>query len=104
MPLMKKLEYPTLFCNSLVTREDGTISNYKLRQDKGKKSAIIAFKSLGFNVFAAGDSYNDLEMLEAADSGCLFRSPRAIRESHPQFPCADSFKDLDNIIDSFLAG
>ena len=103
-PLMKKLDYPTLFCNSFVTSDDGTISDYKLRQEKGKKSAVLAFKSLGFKVFASGDSYNDIEMLLAADSGCLFRSPKPIREAYPQFPCADSFEELDEKIDSFLAG
>jgi phosphoserine/homoserine phosphotransferase len=101
-PLMAKLDYPTLFCNSLVTSPDGTITGYRLRQQDGKKHAVAAFKSINMKVFAAGDSFNDLRMIEEADAGCLFRAPPAIRESHTHIPCVDTFKDLLSRIDGFL--
>ncbi|MDR2079028.1 MAG: bifunctional phosphoserine phosphatase/homoserine phosphotransferase ThrH, partial [Treponema sp.] len=71
-PLMAKLDYPTLFCNSLVTAPDGAVTGYKLRQKDGKKNAVLAFKSINLEVFAAGDSFNDLAMIREAHAGCLF--------------------------------
>jgi len=101
-PLMTKLGYPTIFCNTLETSSCGSVSAYRLRQENGKKCAVAAFKALNFKVFAAGDSFNDLAMLEEADSGCLFRAPQSIREDYPHLPCVDSFGDLFNEIDGFL--
>jgi len=101
-PLMAKLGYPTLFCNTLETAADGSVSGYRLRQQNGKKCAVAAFKSLSFKVFAAGDSFNDLAMLEEADKGCLFRAPEAIRRDYPGLPCVDAYEDLLHEIDSFL--
>ncbi|MDR3147804.1 MAG: bifunctional phosphoserine phosphatase/homoserine phosphotransferase ThrH, partial [Treponema sp.] len=83
-PIMAKLAYPTLFCNSLVTSADGAVTGYRLRQPNGKKHAVTAFKSMNLNVFAAGDSFNDLAMINEADSGCLFRAPEQIRRDYPQ--------------------
>ncbi|MHC6203848.1 bifunctional phosphoserine phosphatase/homoserine phosphotransferase ThrH [Breznakiellaceae bacterium SP9] len=103
-PLMEKLSFPTLFCNSLIISADGSITGYRLRQKEGKKQAVKAFKSLNMRVFAAGDSFNDLGMIGAADSGCLFRAPPAIRESHAELPCVDSYGDLYLQIKNFLAG
>jgi phosphoserine/homoserine phosphotransferase len=101
-PLMAKLNYPTLFCNTLVTDTDGTITGYKLRQKDGKKHAVVAFKSINMEVFAAGDSFNDLKMIYEADTGCLFCAPPAIRESHKDIPCEDTFAGILARIDSFL--
>jgi len=102
MPLMAKLGYPTLFCNTLEIAPDGSVSGYRLRQQNGKKCAVAAFKSLSFKVFAAGDSFNDLAMLEEADKGCLFRAPEAIRRDYPALPCVDTYGDLLREIDSVL--
>jgi phosphoserine/homoserine phosphotransferase len=102
-PLMKKLSYPTLFCNSLVTGFDGTITGYRLRQKNGKKEAVRAFKSINVEVFAAGDSFNDLGMIQEAGKGCLFRAPEKIRNDYPVIPCADTYEELLSKINDFLA-
>jgi phosphoserine/homoserine phosphotransferase len=102
-PLMTKLSYPTLFCNSLTTAPDGRITGYKLRQESGKKHAVAAFKSLNVEVFAAGDSFNDLAMIAEAGNGCLFRAPQSIREANTRLPCMDSYAELLACIDFFLA-
>jgi phosphoserine/homoserine phosphotransferase len=101
-PLMAKLDYPTLFCNSLITAADGTITGYKLRQAEGKKAAVRAFKSINLTVFAAGDSFNDLKMIREADGGCLFRAPEAIRTQCGDLACTDSYGELLSKIDAFL--
>ena len=103
-PLMAKLGYPTLFCNNIETSPDGTITGYKLRQQNGKKHAVAAFKTLNIKVFAAGDSFNDLAMINEAHGGCLFRAPQAIRESHPHIRCVDTYESLSNEIERFFAG
>jgi phosphoserine/homoserine phosphotransferase len=101
-PLMAKLGYPTLLCNSLITSEDGAVTGYTLRQRDGKKHAVAAFKSINLKVFAAGDSFNDLKMIDEADGGCLFRAPERIRRDYPQIPCVDSFDELLAAIRAFL--
>jgi len=101
-PLIAKLGYPTLFCNRIETAADGSVSGYSLRQQNGKKCAVAALKTLNFKVFAAGDSFNDLAMLEEADTGCLFRAPEAIRKDYAHIPCVDSHEDLLGQIDKFL--
>jgi len=100
-PLMAKLGYPTLFCNHIETAADGSVSGYTLRQQNGKKCSVAAFKTLNFRVFAAGDSFNDLAMIQEADSGCLFRAPQAIRKEYPQIPCVENYGELLNLIDRF---
>jgi phosphoserine/homoserine phosphotransferase len=102
-PLMKKLLWPTLFCNSLVTSSDGTITGYRLRQKNGKQLAVKALASLNVEVFAAGDSFNDLKMIREAKAGCLFRAPETIRKEYADIPCEDTFAGLLSRIDSFLA-
>jgi phosphoserine/homoserine phosphotransferase len=102
-PLMAKLDYPTLFCNSLEAAEDGTVTGYRLRQKNGKKRAVEAFKALNMRVFAAGDSFNDLAMIEEAGSGCLFRAPEKIRNDYASIPSVDSYADLLGHIDRFLS-
>jgi len=93
-PLMDKLGRPCLLCNSLEISPAGEVTGYRLRQKNGKMEAVKAFKSLNINVFAAGDSFNDLAMIREADSGCLFRAPEAIRKDHADIPCVDTFDDL----------
>jgi len=101
-PLMEKLSWPTLFCNSLVIGNDGAVDGYKMRQQNGKREAVLAFKSLNAKVFAAGDSFNDLAMIQEADYGCLFRAPEAIIHEDPHIPCVESFDALLAHIDNFL--
>ncbi|NIQ03023.1 MAG: bifunctional phosphoserine phosphatase/homoserine phosphotransferase ThrH [Nitrospinaceae bacterium] len=93
-PLMAQLDYPTLFCNSLVVGEDGRILDYQLRQDDGKTKAVQALKQLNFQVIAAGDSYNDTGMLNLADAGILFRPPENVIREFPQFPVTKTFEEL----------
>ncbi|MDR1618641.1 MAG: bifunctional phosphoserine phosphatase/homoserine phosphotransferase ThrH [Treponema sp.] len=102
-PLMAKLGYLTLFCNSLVTGPGGTVTDYRLRQKNGKREAVRAFKTINMEVFAAGDSFNDLAMIREAQGGCLFRAPQKIREDHPDIPCVDTYEALFGQIDAFLA-
>ena len=101
-PLMEKLAWPTLFCNSLVADANGAITGYRLRQRNGKREAVKAFKSLNMEVFAAGDSFNDLAMIHEADAGCLFRAPESIRGDYPAIPCVDAYDELLAKIDVFL--
>ena len=101
-PLMAKLGYPTLFCNRIITSADGSVSGYSLRQQNGKKCSVVAFKTLNYKVFDAGDSYNDLAMITEADAGCLFRAPEKIRNDNTNLPCVDTYEELLKIIDAFL--
>jgi phosphoserine/homoserine phosphotransferase len=93
-PILKQLGGPTLFCNRLETDSEGFISGYVLRQPNGKEKAVLALKQLGFGVRAAGDSYNDIAMLKAADEGILFKPPARISKEFPQFPVAKNYKEL----------
>jgi phosphoserine/homoserine phosphotransferase len=101
-PLMAKLSWPTLFCNMLKIADNGSVTGYSLRQQNGKREAVKAFKSMNMRVFAAGDSFNDLEMIREADSGCLFRAPEAIRKDCADLRCTDSYSDLLAEIDGFI--
>jgi len=92
-PIMKNLGYPTLFCHDLEIKND-IITGYKLRQKNQKQRAVEAFKSINFNVFAAGDSYNDIAMLKAADKACLFRAPDSVKKEFPQFKAVEEYKEL----------
>ena len=103
-PVLAKLNYPTLLCNSLKISKDGFISGFNMRLQNGKKQAVAAFKSLNFKVFAAGDSYNDLDMIKEADSGCLFRAPEQIRKEYSNIAPAETYEDLMREIDSFIGG
>lgn len=101
-PLMEKLGWPSIFCNDLVVDGSGMIVDYRLRQTDGKRKAVEALKSIGFTVFAAGDSYNDLTMIKTADEGALFRAPKRILEEEPQLPHAQTYEEFDRIIEAFL--
>lgn len=98
MPLIEKLGRPTLFCNWLATDRAGYISGYRLRQKDGKRKAVRALKSIGFRVVAAGDSYNDLTMLRAADLGVLFKPPLAIEQKHTAYPVAKDYPTLMKLL------
>jgi len=101
-PLMEKLLWPTLFCNSLIIDGGGNVTGYKLRQRNGKREAVRAFKSINMRVFASGDSFNDLAMIKEADCGCLFRAPEQIRKDYAKLVCVDTFDDLLAEIEKFL--
>ncbi|MDR1506351.1 MAG: bifunctional phosphoserine phosphatase/homoserine phosphotransferase ThrH [Treponema sp.] len=101
-PLLAKLGWPTLFCNSLVTSRDLSITAYRLRQQNGKQEAVRALGSINMEIFASGDSFNDLNMIREARTGCLFRAPENIRKNYPDIPCVDSYEDLLARIDRFL--
>ncbi|MFA7642823.1 MAG: bifunctional phosphoserine phosphatase/homoserine phosphotransferase ThrH, partial [Sphaerochaetaceae bacterium] len=81
----------------------GMIVDYRLRQQDGKYKAVKALQGIGFTVFAAGDSYNDLTMIKAADQGALFRAPQRIIEEEPQLPHTTDYEEFETIIDEFLA-
>jgi phosphoserine / homoserine phosphotransferase len=102
-PLMAKLGYPTLFCNSLVVGASGSIEGFQMRQHEGKRRSVEALKSLGYRVFAAGDSYNDLLMIRAADDGCLFRAPSSIREACADLDAFEDYRALLARVEEFLA-
>jgi phosphoserine/homoserine phosphotransferase len=93
-PLMKQLEYPTLFCHQLVIDEEGSIVDFHLRQDDQKTKAVKALQGLNFKVISAGDSYNDIGMLQQADSGILFCPPESVIKKFPQYPIANNYKDF----------
>lgn len=93
-PLMRQLDYPTIFCNTLEVTPDSRIVNYHLRQPDQKRASVLALKSLNFHVIAAGDSYNDTNMLLAADAGIFFRPPAAIAAQFPQFPVTQTYAEL----------
>ncbi len=102
-PLMRKLGWPTLFCNHLICDGKGNIVNYKLRQQDGKRMAVEALQSIGMSVFAAGDSYNDLSMIQKADKGALFCAPDSIRMDYPDLAAVDTYQDLLGEVESFLS-
>jgi phosphoserine / homoserine phosphotransferase len=93
-PLMVKLGYPTLFCNSLEIDGEQMITGYHLRKPDGKRHAVVGLKELGFRVLAIGDSYNDTTMLGAADTGVLFRPSANVAAEFPQFPVLCEYDEL----------
>lgn len=102
MPLMEKLGYPSLFCNSLVVADDGEITDFKMRIENSKLSTVKALQSIGFDTIAAGDSYNDLAMIKASRAGFLFRSTEQIKADNPDIPAFEEFDDFLNAIKSEL--
>lgn len=97
-PLMAKLGNPTLFCHDLVIDETGRIADYKLRLPDHKRKAVEAFRALNFDTIAAGDSYNDLSMIDCADEGLLFCPPDRLTEERPELPVARNHAELQAII------
>ncbi len=93
-PLMEKLGWPTIFCNSLEVAEDGAITGYRMRIEKSKLATVKALQSIGFETIASGDSFNDLGMIEASKAGFLFRSTEAIKRDYPQYPAFEEYDEL----------
>ena len=93
-PLMKKLGWPTIFCNTLEVDENGTITGYKMRCEKSKLTTVKALQSCGFQTIASGDSFNDLGMIQASKAGFLFKSTEQIKKDYPQFPAFDQYDKL----------
>ncbi len=97
-PLMRQLDWPTLFCHSLEVAEDGRIAGYRLRMRDHKRAAVRAFRDLAFRTIAAGDSYNDTTMLAEAHRGILFRAPEMVVREFPQYPHVTAYDDLATLI------
>ena len=101
-PLMKKLGWPTLFCNTLEVGEDGMITGYRIRIQNSKLSTVRALQSVGFETIAAGDSYNDLGMIRASKAGFLFRSTEKIIADNPDIPAFTEYPELLRAIKAAL--
>jgi phosphoserine/homoserine phosphotransferase len=97
-PLMKQLDYPTLFCHQLVVDNKGSIVDFHLRQEDQKTKAVKALQGLNFKVIAAGDSYNDIGMLQQADRGILFCPPESVIKEFPQYPIANNYKGFQDLL------
>lgn len=93
-PLMKKLGWPTLFCNTLEVAEDGTITGFKMRIKDSKLSTVRALQSIGYDTIACGDSYNDLAMIQAGKTGFLFRSTDQIKKDYPDIPAFEEYDEF----------
>ena len=93
-PLMKKLGWPTLFCNTLEVAADGTITGFRMRCPQSKLTTVKALQSIGYDTIASGDSYNDLGMIQASKAGFLFKSTAQIKADHPELPAYEDFPDL----------
>ncbi len=101
-PLMAKLNWPTLFCNTLEVGPNGEITGYKMRCEKSKLTTVKALQSCGFDTIAAGDSFNDLGMIQAGKAGFLFKSTPQIKADYPGIPAYEDFPELLNAIKSAL--
>ena len=97
-PLMKKLGWPTIFCNSLVVNESGEVTDFKMRVENSKFTTVKALQSSGYDTIASGDSYNDLGMIKASKAGFLFKSPDKIKEDNPDLPAFETYDELLNAI------
>ena len=97
-PLMEKLGYPTIFCHQLVVAENGEITGDKLRTDDQKYKAVRAFQSLGFDTIAAGDSYNDVRMIQNSKAGALFRTTDTLKEQYSEIPALETYQELLDFI------
>ena len=93
-PLMKKLGWPTIFCNELVIDDEGYIADIKMRCEHSKLTTVRGLQSIGFDTIAAGDSYNDLEMIEASKAGFLFRTTDKIKADYPQYPAFEEYDEF----------
>lgn len=101
-PLMKKLGWPSIYCNTLEVGENGEISGYKMRCEHSKLTSVRALQSMGFDTIAAGDSYNDLEMIKASKYGFLFRSTEQIKADYPEIPAFEEFDELLSAVRAVL--
>ncbi len=101
-PLMEKLNWPTIFCNTLEVAESGEITGFRMRCEKSKLTTVKALQSMGFETIASGDSYNDLGMIQASKAGFLFKSTEQIKADYPQIPAYEEFDDLLDAIKKAL--
>ena len=97
-PLMKKLGYPTIFCNSLEVADDGEITGFKMRIENSKLTTVKALQSIGYDTIASGDSHNDLGMIKASKAGFLFRSTEEIKKEYPELPAFETYDELMDAI------
>ncbi len=97
-PLIRQLDYPTLFCHSLEVDENNRIVGYKLRQKDPKRQVVKALKSLAYTVIAFGDSYNDVTMLEEADKAFLYKPPQNVIDDYPDFPVTTDYKEMKEML------
>jgi len=102
-PLLKKLGWPTIFCNSLVVSEAGEITGFTMRIEQSKLTTVKALQSIGYDTIASGDSYNDLGMIQASKAGFLFRSTEQIKKDHPELPAYETYDELLAAIEAQLA-
>ncbi len=101
-PLMEKLNWPTIFCNTLEVSESGEIAGFKMRCEKSKLTTVKALQSIGYETIAAGDSFNDLAMIQASKAGFLFKSTEQIKKDYPDLPAYEEFDGLLNAIRAAL--
>ena len=101
-PLMKKLGYPTIFCNSLEVAEDGEITGFRMRIENSKLTTVKALQSIGYQTIASGDSHNDLGMIKASKAGFLFRSTEEIKKEYPELPAFETYDELMDAIKKAL--
>ena len=101
-PLMKKLGWPTILCNTLEVAENGEITGFRMRCENTKLTTVRALQSMGYDTIASGDSYNDLGMIGGSKAGFLFRSTEQIKADHPQYPAFEEYGDLLNAIKAAL--
>lgn len=102
-PLMEKLGWPTIFCNSLEVAEDGEITGFKMRIADAKLATVKALQSIGYETIAGGDSYNDLGMIKASKAGFLFKSTDKIKSDNPQLPAYETYGELMTAIKAAMA-
>ena len=96
----KLMNWPTIFCNTLEVAPDGKVTGFKMRCEKSKRSTVRALQSVGFETIAAGDSYNDLGMIQASKAGFLFKSTEQIKRDHPELP---AFEEYDELFDAIMS-
>ena len=102
-PLMRQLGYPTLLCHRLKVEASGRVADYVIRQPDPKRAAVHSFQSMNYTVIAAGDSYNDLSMLEQADYGILFNPPAGLARDYPEFPAAYDYGGMRSAFEQEFA-
>ena len=103
-PLMEKLGWPTIFCNSLEVAESGDITGYKMRIENSKLTTVKALQSIGYDTIASGDSYNDLGMIKSSKAGFLFKSTDQIKADHPELPAFETYEELMAAIKKVVDG
>lgn len=101
-PLMKKLGWPTIFCNELVVAENGEITDFRMRIENSKYSTVKALHAMGFETIASGDSFNDLAMIRASKAGFLFRTTQAIKDDNPDIPTCETYDELFDAINNAI--